>query len=93
MSYIIIIIHSNRACVLLFLILPVVMVQTIKHTNVGIAPAKRAYALYRHTLPLGTLIRYEGTVYIALTTLGNRAYPRCDVYARLPGEKPTHVPS
>ena len=39
---------------LLFLILPVVMVQTIKHTHVGIAPAKRAYAFYRPTLPLGT---------------------------------------
>ena len=33
-------IHSNRACVLLFLILPVVMVQTIIHTHVGIALGK-----------------------------------------------------
>ena len=37
-----------------FLILPVVMVQTIIHTHVGIAHIKRAYALYRPTLPLGT---------------------------------------
>ena len=48
------------------------MVQTIinTHVHVGIAPVKRAYALYRPTLPLGT---YEGAVYIVLTTLGNRA--------------------
>ena len=30
------------------------MVQTIIHTHVGIAHIKRAYALYRRTLPLGT---------------------------------------
>ena len=49
-------IHSNRACVLFF-ILPVVMVQTIIHTHVGIAHVTWAYAGIISpypTLPLGT---------------------------------------
>ena len=50
---------------------------------------KRAGALYTTRVPLGSIV---SAFCIVLTTLNKRAYARCEMYAQLPGVKPTDVP-
>ena len=67
------------------------MVPAIIHTHVGTEYVKRAGALYTITVPLGSI---EGVAIfcIVLSTLNKRAYAQCEIYAQLPGVKPTDVP-
>ena len=50
---------------------------------------KLAGALYTTRVPLGSI---ESAFCIVLTTLNKRVYARCEMYAQLPGVKPTDVP-
>ena len=66
------------------------MVPAIIHTHVGTQyNVKRAGALYTTRVPLGSI---DSSFCIVLATLNKRAYARCEMYAQLPGVKPTDVP-
>ena len=58
------------------------------HSQVGTQYVKRAGA-YTTRVPLGSI---DSSFYIVLATLNKRAYARCEMYAQLPGVKPTDVP-
>ena len=65
------------------------MVPAIIRTHAGTEYIKRADTLYTTRVPVGSM---EGAFCIVLTTLNKRAYARCEIYAQLPGVKPTDVP-
>ena len=66
------------------------MVPAIIHTHVGTQYIKRAGALYTTRVLLGSI---DSSICIVLATLNKRAYARCEMYAQLPGVKPTDVPN
>ena len=59
------------------------------HTYAGTQYVKRAGALYTTRVPLESI---DSSFCIVLATLNKRAYARCEMYAQLPGVKPTDVP-